>query len=199
MTRASTLPLGDAIPTRGNGLSRAFGRLLFRVSGWGLEGHVPNLPKLVIVVAPHTSNWDFFLGVATLFSVGFKVSWLGKHSIFRWPVRGILRWLGGIPVDRRKSAGLVEQAVGAFNQHEQFLLAVAPEGTRRKVDTWRTGFYRIAEGASVPITLAYFDYGRKRVGFGPTMQPCGDLEADLETMQAFYRTIVPKHPSQFAD
>lgn len=192
-----TLPIGDQVPARGNAFTRALGRTAFRLSGWRLEGALPNLPQFVIAVAPHTSNWDFPLGVMTLFSVGFRVSWIGKASLFRWPARGLLRWLGGIPVDRRSAQGLVGGVVEVFQRRNRFLLAIAPEGTRKKVTAWRTGFYRIAEGAGVPIVLAYFDYARRVVGFGPVITPSGDLDADLATILAFYRGVTPKHPDQF--
>lgn len=197
MQRALTLPLGDQVPTRGNRLSRALGRLAFRLSGWRLEGAIPNLPRFLIIAAPHTSNWDFLIGVCTLFAIGFRVSWLGKHTIFRWPARGILRWLGGIPVNRGRDQGHVDRAISAFREREKLILTIAPEGTRKKVPTWRTGFYRIALGAGVPIVPAWFDYRRKVVGFRDPIVPTGDLEADMVRIRAGYDGVTPRHPHLF--
>ncbi len=197
MQRALTLPLGDQVPTRGNHLTRALGRLAFRLLGWRLEGAIPDLPKFLIIAAPHTSNWDFLIGVCTLFAVSFRVSWLGKHTLFRWPARGILRWLGGIPVHRGRDQGHVDRAIAAFREREQLILAIAPEGTRKKVPHWRTGFYRIALGAGVPIVPAWFDYRLKVVGFRDPIVPTGDLDADMVRIRACYDGVTPRHPHLF--
>lgn len=190
-------PPGDAVPHRGNALSRFLGRWALKIAGWKVEGTLPNLPKFVIIAAPHTSNIDFFLGVATLFAVGFRASWLGKASLFRWPIGAVLRWLGGTPVDRFSPRGAVQQILDVMATRDQFILALAPEGTRRKVEQWRTGFWHVAEGAGIPVVLGYFDYGRRVVGFGPAVMTTGDLDHDIAGILSFYQGVTPRYPAQF--
>jgi len=190
--------LGAAVPQRGNIISRATGKVLMKaMGGWDFEGTLPNLPKFVIIGAPHTSNWDFLLAMAAVFAAGFRFHWIGKHTIFRWPFGPFMRWLGGIPVDRNASQGVVEQVVDEYQRRDRFVVGIAPEGTRKKVERWKTGFYRIACDAGVPIVLAYLDYARKIIGFGPIFEPTGNLEADLAHLRAFFNTFKGKKPEQF--
>jgi 1-acyl-sn-glycerol-3-phosphate acyltransferase len=163
-----------------------------------VTGSLPNLPKFIFIAAPHTSNWDFPLGLLTMYVAGFRVSWFGKASLFRPPLGPLMRWLGGLPIDRSAAHGVVEQTVEAIRRAPSLLLALAPEGTRRRVTQWRTGFYHVAHGAGIPVVLAYFDYGKREVGFGPTMLPSGDLDRDLAAIQAFYRGVTARHPALFA-
>ncbi len=188
--------LGEAVPKRGNRFSRGLGKAVLRLLGWDFEGEIPNLSKMVVIGAPHTSNWDFLVGMATLLGLGFDVQWIGKHTLFRPPFGGVMRLLGGVPVNRETSEGLVAQVAEAFKQRERFALGVTPEGTRKRVEKWKTGFYFIAHGAGVPILPAFFDYPRKRVGVGPLLHPSGDLEADLATLRAFYAPFQGKNPEQ---
>ncbi len=170
-------------------------RVVLRVMGWHFEGKVPDIPKCVVVFAPHTSNWDFILGILFAFALGLKASFLGKDSIFRWPILGRLFCrIGGIPVDRSESHRLVDYVVGVFQERDRFMLGISPEGTRKKVESWKTGFYRVALDAQVPIVLAFLDYGRKVGGFGPLVYPTGDIYADIEPIQDFYATIVARYP-----
>jgi 1-acyl-sn-glycerol-3-phosphate acyltransferase len=165
------------------------------VMGWRLEGSVPDVPKCVTVVAPHTSYWDFPMGVFFAFALGIKGSFLGKDAIFHWPVLGWLFYeMGGIPVDRTKSHNMVDYAVGVFQERDHLMLGIAPEGTRKRVESWKTGFYRIAMGAGVPIAFAYLDYGRKVGGFGPLLYPTGDICADIAPIQDFYANVTGRHP-----
>ena len=191
-------PLGPAVPRRGNGLSRALGRTAMRLTGWKFEGAFPNEPKFVIIVAPHTSNWDFPLGVAALFSLGFRIAFMGKHTIFKWPLGPFMRWLGGIPVERSVSRDRVAETVAAFNGADQLILAIAPEGTRKLVPRWKTGFYHVAHGAHVPIVPVSFDFGRKVVGLGPPFMPTGDQEGDIAQIKEFFRGAIARHPENFA-
>ncbi|QLG87363.1 lysophospholipid acyltransferase family protein [Chitinibacter bivalviorum] len=172
----------------------AFGRLILRIFGWKIEGEFPNLPKYVLIGAPHTSNWDFPIGMAICFAREQKVYWMGKHTLFAGPLGPLSRWLGGIPVDRRKSNSLVEQMVQVFGEHEQLVVAIPPEGTRKKVEKWKTGFYYIALGSQLPIVLGYIDFGRKMGGCGEVFYPTGDIEADMAKIRAFYTPIVGKRP-----
>lgn len=192
---APPLPdLGPNVPTRGGAIRRAVGRAVLRLAGWGFEGALPDLPRFIIAVAPHTSNWDFVVGVFARQAVGLRAHFLGKHTLFRPPFGWLFRWLGGTPVRRDVRAGIVEQVAATFAAHEQFVLALAPEGTRRRVEHWRTGFYHIAREAGVPIVLIAFDYGRKRVVAFPAVTPTGDAEGDLRRMRALFGGVTPKNP-----
>ena len=168
---------------------RTLGRAYLRLAGWRIEGAFPTDPKYVLIVAPHTSNWDFMLGVAVVFALELRVSWLGKHSLFKSPFRAFLRWLGGIPVNRSASHGVVGECVKAFAAAPALMLALAPEGTRKGVSQWKTGFYRIAEAAGVPILPVGFDYREHVVRLRPLFQPSGDLELDLPLIQALFSQV----------
>lgn len=178
------------------GVLRAFSILYLRMIGWRREGALPDIPKYVIVVAPHTSNWDFPIGLAFAFALRLKGYWLGKDSLFRWPLRGFFRWLGGIPIDRSRSSDVVAQMVRIFRERAKLIMVLAPEGTRKKVPHWKSGFYYIARGADVPIVLGFLDYLRKAGGIGPVFSPTGDIEADMEYIRAFYKTVQGKYPEK---
>jgi 1-acyl-sn-glycerol-3-phosphate acyltransferase len=173
------------------------GRLLLAVLGWRTTGRAPAHAKYVLVAAPHTSNWDLPLFLACSYVMGVRVRWTGKKNLFRPPLGWLLRWLGGFPVDRRASRDLVQQLVDELGRQDHLVLAIQPEGTRRRAEYWRTGFYYIALGAQVPIALTYLDYSRKEGGFGPCLIPSGDLERDAETMRAFYDDKVGRYPENF--
>lgn len=175
---------------------RGLAQLIYRLVGWKAEGQAPNLPKFVIIGAPHTSNWDGIHMFLTSTSLGIRMYWLGKHTLFRAPYGWLMRWASGIPVNRESTKNAVEQVVDEFEQRDRFVLIIAPEGTRKKVDYWKTGFYYIALGAGVPIVLAYIDYPRKRTGLGPAIMPSGDIEADFEIFRAFYADKVGQHPEK---
>jgi len=169
------------------------GRLFLRLGGWRIEGSFPQDAKFVAVVAPHSSNWDFFLGLAVKFATRLKVSWLGQHTLFRGPFGTLLRSLGGIPVDRRSANGVVGDCVEALRRSTSMMLALAPEGTRKPGRTWRSGFYRIAVGAGVPIFPVAFDWKARVVRLFPVYEPSGDYEADLPRLLAIYQDIGPKN------
>lgn len=188
------------LPTRGNTLTRIIAEwLLIRLGGWRIQNELPDVPKFVVVGAPHTSNWDFLLVIGAMFVMGIKFSWMAKKEMFFWPVRRMWLWLGGIPVDRnrnKKGPSLVEQVGQAFHDNDKLLVAIMPEGTRKKVTSWRTGFYRIAMQADVPIVMGIFDYKEKLITLGHTFYPTGDIEADLPKIQAHYKGIEGKYPSR---
>ncbi|MEW9897552.1 lysophospholipid acyltransferase family protein [Chitinivorax sp. PXF-14] len=171
--------------------------VMLKLSGWRLEGKFPDLPKYVMIAAPHTSNWDFPVTLGICFAARAKIYWMGKDSLFKGPLGPIMRWLGGIPVDRSKSNDLVGQMVEVFNRSERLVVTIPPEGTRQKVRYWKTGFYHIAKGANVPIVLAFLDFRRKVGGFGPVFRPTGNVEADMAEIQAFYKNISGKNPDQY--
>ena len=178
---------GPRVPRRGGRLRAAVGRLMLRAMRWRAGGPVPDLPKAVIIAAPHSSNWDFFVGIALVFALRLDVRFIGKAELFRGPFGPLMRWLGGLPVDRKRPEGVVDQTVARFAAQERLLLAVAPEGTRKPVPKWKSGFYRIALGAGVPIIPGYFDNRNRAVGFLPPFHPTGEMDADLESLHALYR------------
>ena len=190
-------PLGDAVARRGNAISRALALLAMRLTGWRVEGEFPNLPQFVVIVAPHTSNWDFFIGVMVMFAIGFRGTFLSKDSLFRWPTRGVMRWLGGVPVDRANPHNVVQQTIDYFRSRPQMLLALSPEGTRKKLEAWRTGFWYVAKGAGVPIVPAAFDFPAKRVRIFAPMTPGEDIDADIALLRAHYDARMAKYPSQY--
>ena len=151
-------------------------------------GRPPDIAKFVAIAAPHTSNWDFPIFMAAVGYLKVNISFLGKHSLFEGVFGWMFYWLGGIPVKRDANAAsaVVDQVVNVFNKNENLILGIAPEGTRSRVEKWKTGFYRIATGAGVPIVPAYVDSTDKTIGFGPVFFPTGDFESDLPVLQAFY-------------
>ncbi|MCG8589110.1 MAG: lysophospholipid acyltransferase family protein [Proteobacteria bacterium] len=168
-------------------------------TGWEPEGVRPTEPRFVLIAAPHTSNWDlpYLLALAVVFDV--RVSWMGKHGLFRPPLGWLMRRLGGIPVVRHRRGNLVAQMARAFGERESLALVVPAEGTRGYVTHWKSGFYRIAEAAGVPIVMGYLDYARRRGGFGPALHPSGDVGADMDRIRAFYADKVGKYPECFGE
>jgi 1-acyl-sn-glycerol-3-phosphate acyltransferase len=169
-------------------------KLLFRVSGWKIEGTVHQPPRFVIIAAPHTSNWDAVILVTAAYIFKLKLSWFLKDAAFFWPLGPIVRFFGGVPIDRSARRNVVAQAIDQFAERERFILAVPPEGTRKHSTHWKTGFYHIAVGARVPIVLGYIDYRRKVAGLGPSITPSGDIDADFKVFAEFYSHVTPKFP-----
>lgn len=179
--------MGASVPKRGWRVGRLVGRAVFRAAGWSFPGSIPDIPKGVIIVAPHTSNWDFVIGAAAMLAMDLDARFLGKHTLFKGPLGVFMRWLGGIPVDRSLSgSGVVEDMVVQFNQSEQLILALAPEGTRKAVAQWKTGFHRIALAAGVPIVATALDWGRREIRFREPLLPTDDVTADVEVLQRFF-------------
>jgi 1-acyl-sn-glycerol-3-phosphate acyltransferase len=172
------------------------GRSIMRLFGWGVEGEVPDYPKMVIIGAPHTSNWDGVVFALATFSLRTRMYWIGKHTLFRPPIGWLMRLGAGIPINRKTTQNAVEQVVQILNQRERMVLVIAPEGTRKKTDHWKTGFYYIALGAKVPIVFGYLDYEHKRVGVGPVIQPSGNIESDFTIIQSFYANFPGRHPQK---
>jgi 1-acyl-sn-glycerol-3-phosphate acyltransferase len=152
---------------------------------------------MVLIVAPHTSNIDFFLGLAPLFALGLRLSFMAKSSLFWEPLGTYLRWLGGVPIDRSATVGFVEAAIKQFNERDQFILVITPEGTRTRVNRWRSGFYHIARGASVPILPVVFDYGKKEFRFEKLLWPSEDIEADTKVLRSIYHASQARIPENF--
>jgi 1-acyl-sn-glycerol-3-phosphate acyltransferase len=197
-TTTALVPLvPPALPRWGNAVTRAIGRAGLRGLGWRLAGDIPNVPKLVAIAAPHTCTADVFVGLAVMLALGARVRWFGKHTIFWWPLGTVLRWLGGIPVDRRHTGGLVGLATRLMEEHHQLCLALAPEGTRKKVDRWKSGFYRIAYGAGVPILPVALDYRRGVAQILEPLVPSGHYEADLAKIQSLFCAGMARHPERY--
>lgn len=157
--------------------------------GWRVEGEIPDLPKMVIIVAPHSSNWDFVIGVAAKLAMRLRVKYLGKDSLFRFPLGILMRRLGGIPVDRSNSNDVVTSIVDQFQRRRQLVLAIAPEGTRRRVERWRSGFYHIARGAGVPIVPVTLDWSRRVIAIAAPVAASGDPDDDLARLKKHYEGV----------
>ena len=170
-----------------------------KLAGWRVEGALPPaVRKCVLIAAPHTRNWDLPYTLMVAFELQLQVYWMGKASIFSPPFRGVMMWLGGIPIARERSSNVVAASVEAINNAKHAIqLVVPPECTRSKARYWKTGFYYIALGAKVPIVMAYMDYHRKVSGLGPLMLPTGDIEADMKIIKAFYAPFKGKNTEQF--
>lgn len=168
--------------------------LLLKILGWKKSGQLPKETKYVLVVAPHTSNWDVFYGVIVAFALKLDARFIAKKELFRRPFSPLMKWLGGVPIDRTSSHHIVDQMTSIFNESKKFVLAIAPEGTRHKTDSWKSGFYNIAVSARVPIQLAFLDYERKTGGAGKLLYPTGDLEKDMQIIRDFYLNVKGKYP-----
>ena len=173
--------------------------MVLKLFGWRAEGSLADQPKCVLVVAPHTSNWDFLVMLLLAVALRLKVTWMGKHTLFRPPFGWIMRRLGGLPIDRGARHNMVEQAIESFRVHDRLLLAILPEGTRKRTPYWRSGFYHIALGAHVPIALGFADYRRKVGGIGRVIVPSGNVAADMAIIRDFYSGIIGKRPDQFGE
>ena len=170
---------------------------LFRLLGWKAEYQEPGIDKYVIIVYPHTSNFDFFIGF--IFSRAYPLPsprFFAKSSVFKGVIGRILRKVGGIPVDRSKSTGFVEQVAAEFRRHDHFVVAITPEGTRKRTRYWKSGFYHIARAADVPVVMATIDYSQKLIRYGTLLHPTGDMEADTLEIRAYYGNARGRHPER---
>jgi len=192
----SGLPAIPAVlPRRYSNFGQKLGLWLLKLlGGWSISGTLPEQQKLVIAVAPHTSNQDFFIGIAAALALDLKIRFLGKHSIFVWPVKKLLLSLGGIAVDRSHPHGVVGQVVAEFNRSDSLLLGLSPEGSRKKVPQWRSGFWFIAKQANVPICLVGLDYQKKQLVFGPCFYAGENFADDLQQMRLFFQQMTAKYP-----
>ena len=171
-------------------------RTFLRLTGWEAVGTRIADKKIIIAIAPHTSNWDLLYGLAVARILDAKISWLGKHTAFWWPLGPLLRTLGGIPVRRDQPEELVEQIVRAFDEAEILSLAITPEATRSYTPYWKSGFYRIAKAAGVPIQLGFLDYPRREAGLGPAITLTDDVCADMDKIRAFFADKVGHYPEK---
>lgn len=177
---------------------RLIASLILKIAGWKMKGEFPfEAKKAVIMIAPHTSNWDYIIGRMFFFKLNVRVKFLIKKEIFVFPIGGLIKYWGGIPVDRGKSNRVVVDTVALFNKYDSLYLAVTPEGTRKLVKHWRRGFYYIALKANVPIAPSFIDYKKKEVGLMELFTPTGDYAKDLEYLQGLYKGVTARHPEKF--
>jgi len=169
---------------------------LLKFSGWKTEGSLPNIPKFVMIAAPHTSNWDFPIMMFIAFKLKGKLSWMGKDTLFRKPFNYLFKWLGGIPIERSRANNVVDQMVEKFHEADRLILTIPPSGTRKKVKKWKSGFYHIAVGAKVPVVLGFLDFKRKTGGVGLLVTITGNMEQDMQRISAFYADIEGKYPGK---
>jgi 1-acyl-sn-glycerol-3-phosphate acyltransferase len=174
-------------------------QFILKLMGWKIIGSLPNIKQYVLIVAPHTSNWDLVIGLCARFAVGVKINFLAKHQLFFFPLGNLLGAIGGTPVDRTKHGNRVEQAVALFQQQESFKLGLAPEGTRSPVTRWKEGFYHMACQANIPIVMVGFDYTSKEVRVREPFLPTKDISNDFATILSFFRTIRGKYPKELPD
>lgn len=175
---------------------RKFARFLLRLGRWDAIFDEFDVPRAVIVAAPHTSNWDAFWGLTYKVAFDIDVKFFAKRSLFWFPLGNILRALGGIGLNRDKAGAAVQQAIDMFEKKESFYFGLAPEGTRGRTSGWKTGFYRIATGANVPVYLGFLDFGRRRIGIGPKIELTGDQDADLAAIRGFYSDVRGRWPEK---
>lgn len=188
------MQIGGTRPGLAARLMRGLIMAWYGTRGWTETADIPVERKYVIIAAPHTSNWDFPYFIALTTKLGVKTYFMGKESLFRWPFNRLMRDMGGVPVDRSKSSNVVDAMVKRFAEEDDFILTIAPEGTRGKARVWKSGFYQIALQAGVPIALGMMDYAKKRGGIGGLFWPTGDYVADMQKLAAFYVSCTPKHP-----
>ena len=169
-------------------------RLILKSLGWQTEFIIPATEKYLVIGYPHTSNWDFPMGLLCMWSHNIRFNWVAKHTIFIGPVGYLFQRMGGIPVNRRVSTGFINRVVELYHTNERMILGIMPEGTRSKTDYWKTGFYHIALQADVPLVLAYVDYRKKQIGLGKVMKLSGDMQADLAIIRDFYKGRKGRRP-----
>ena len=165
--------------------------------GWKIIGNTPNITKYIVISAPHTSNWDFLIGRCFAYIKGIKPKYLIKSELYIWPLSILIRWNGGVPVYRKKEKDMVKQIVDRLNKTDEMILGIAPEGTRAKVEKWKTGFYYIAQEAKIPIVLLYMDYTKKEIGYFDVFWPSENLQNDLNIIQNFYQEVQGKYPEKY--
>ena len=188
----------EQVPRWGNKITVWIARLWLWITGWKLDMTFPNVPKMVLVAAPHTSNWDGVHGITAAIAADVRLTFFAKHSMFKFPFRRFLGWVGVVPIDRGNAGSVVQQTINKINEAEKFVLVLAVEGTRSRVEKWKMGFYHIARETNIPMVLGYMDYKTKVIGTGPVIYPSGDMQADLEKIYSFYRTVNACHPERFA-
>ena len=169
--------------------------LIFKIIGWKLVGVIPRIDKYLVISAPHTSNWDFLIGRCFAYIAGLQPRYLIKSELYFWPLSVFIKWNGGIPVYRKTGRGTTERVVEKIKSTEKIILGITPEGTRKRVKKWKTGFYHIAQRANIPIVIMYMDYKKKEVGYFNILYPSGDLQKDMAIIQDYYKDVQAKNPN----
>lgn len=190
--RGEIRDLPPQVPRIGHALGRWLGRTVLRIGRWRVVGAVPDVARVVIIVAPHSSAWDAIWGIAAKLALGLRVEFMAKAELFRGPIGFLLRRFGGVPIDRSRAHGVVDAAIERFAAGGPLWLVIAPEGTRRRVEHWKTGFWHIARGAEVPVLCAWFHYPKRLIGIGPLLAMGDDLAADMARVRATYAPYVGK-------
>lgn len=191
--RDRVLHLPPRAPRTANPIGRAFGRFILWLGGWRMTGAFADVDKLVIIAAPHSSGWDAVWGLAAKLAMGLRIVIMAKKELFWWPLGALLRAFGAIPIDRAAKAGVVGAVAARFGDQERMWYVLAPEGTRKQVVKWKSGFWHIARAAQVPVQCAYFHYPERTIGIGPVFEMTEDLDADMARVRAFYRPWIGKH------
>jgi len=186
--------LAATVPQTDNKFSQWLGMSILRLLGWKIVGHFPERARFLVAVAPHTSNWDFVIAVAAMLAIQIKIRFLGKDALFFWPFKIWLNHIGGIPVERSTSHGVVEQMVDLFNKNEQLVLAIAPEGTRRKTKQWKSGFLHIAYQAQIPVVPLSLDFAKKEIAVHAEVFIGADIEQELVRFKKVFTDVSPKNP-----
>ncbi|WP_083499643.1 lysophospholipid acyltransferase family protein [Psychrobacter piscatorii] len=191
--------VGDNVPRRGNKVSPVIGSWLMRAAGWRTVGEIPNISQAVVLALPHTSNVDGVYAIPSLFALDLKISIMAKHTLFRVPLLSqLLYWMGIIPINRTDKGSVLQASIDKFKIGKPLFLGLAPEGTRKYTESWKTGFYYLALGAGVPILPVALDYNTKEVRFLSLVHPTGDIEADLPKIYAQYQGVMPRHPERLS-
>jgi 1-acyl-sn-glycerol-3-phosphate acyltransferase len=190
--------LKELTPKTNSIIKKVIGRFMLWCYRWHVEGEVLNAKKFMVILAPHTSYWDFLTNMGTMLALGVRNRWFVADAFCWWPLGNIMRWLGGIPIDRSCPQDLVNLTIGKFEDHDELILALYPEGTTFKAEKWKTGFWHIARGAGIPIQFLAVDYKIRASVFGPVIQPTDDIEADMKIIQTYFRDVTPKTCENFA-
>jgi 1-acyl-sn-glycerol-3-phosphate acyltransferase len=189
--------VGPAVPRTHGPLVAALGRWMLTAAGWKIEGNFPDCPKMMLIVVPHTSNWDFLVGLMAKFALRLECRFMAKESLFWWPLGAFLQRMGGIAIDRAAAGDVVEGAARAYQARERLVLAITPEGTRARVERWKSGFHRIARAAGVPVVPVVFDYSARVVRLGPAFAATEDYQGDIAKMQALVTASMARHPERY--
>ncbi|MCW9046932.1 MAG: lysophospholipid acyltransferase family protein [Gammaproteobacteria bacterium] len=173
--------------------------MILKIMGWQLDEQLPAHNKYVLIAYPHTSNWDFILGMLAKWAMDLPLNWVAKHSMFWGPFGPIFKAMGGVPIDRDKTSGFIQKNIALFQERNEFVLGIMPEGTRSKTERLKTGFYHIADGANVPLVLAYLDYKNKKLGVGKVLETTGDITSDFIEIEKFYKNMTGYKPQNQTD